>query len=228
MIISHEHKFIFLKTHKTAGTSIEMALSQFCGEGDVLTPFTPEDEAARPALGYRSAQNYRFPFRDYDTRMWARLARGRGRAGFQEHVGAAEVRTHVGEPIWSSYFKFAVERNPWDRIISWYFWLMHERPEPWPSISEWLRTARIYVPGFDTYAIGGRVAVDAVLRYEDLPAELDRTVQHLGLGDSITLPRAKSHVRLDRRPYAEVLSEEDRGLVAVAYAREIAVMGYKF
>ncbi|MEL6382956.1 MAG: chondroitin 4-O-sulfotransferase, partial [Cyanobacteria bacterium J06626_18] len=31
MIISHEYKFIFLKTRKTAGTSIEIALSKFCG-----------------------------------------------------------------------------------------------------------------------------------------------------------------------------------------------------
>ena len=31
MIISHEHKFIFLKTKKTAGTAIEAALSELCG-----------------------------------------------------------------------------------------------------------------------------------------------------------------------------------------------------
>jgi hypothetical protein len=38
MIISHEHKFILLKTRKTAGTSIEIALSRFCGDDDVITP----------------------------------------------------------------------------------------------------------------------------------------------------------------------------------------------
>ncbi len=31
MIISHEHKFIFLKTKKTAGTSVELALTRLCG-----------------------------------------------------------------------------------------------------------------------------------------------------------------------------------------------------
>jgi hypothetical protein len=38
MILSHEHKFIFLRTKKTAGTSIELALFELCGPNDVITP----------------------------------------------------------------------------------------------------------------------------------------------------------------------------------------------
>ena len=40
MILSHEHKFIFLRTKKTAGTSIELALSELCG------PLTSEIDAS--------------------------------------------------------------------------------------------------------------------------------------------------------------------------------------
>ena len=58
MIISHRHKFIFLKTSKTAGTSIEIALSQICGEEDVITPLAKEDEELRRLLSCRSSQNY--------------------------------------------------------------------------------------------------------------------------------------------------------------------------
>jgi hypothetical protein len=47
MIVSHEHKFIFLKTKKTAGTSIELALSELCGTDDVIAPLTEIDEARR-------------------------------------------------------------------------------------------------------------------------------------------------------------------------------------
>ncbi len=32
MIISHRHSFVFVKTTKTAGTSVEIALSKHCGQ----------------------------------------------------------------------------------------------------------------------------------------------------------------------------------------------------
>ena len=63
MIISHKYKFIFLKTSKTAGTSIEIALSKFCNENDVITPISPKDELVRSDLGYKGPQNYMFSFR---------------------------------------------------------------------------------------------------------------------------------------------------------------------
>lgn len=46
MIISHAHRFIFIKTEKTAGTSLEIALSRYCGSDDI-TPFWEEDEVVQ-------------------------------------------------------------------------------------------------------------------------------------------------------------------------------------
>jgi hypothetical protein len=44
MIISHDHKFIFIKSKKTAGTSIELALRPLCGREDIIAPVREEDE----------------------------------------------------------------------------------------------------------------------------------------------------------------------------------------
>ena len=37
MIISHKHKFIFFKSRKTAGSSIQVALAEHRGETDIIT-----------------------------------------------------------------------------------------------------------------------------------------------------------------------------------------------
>ena len=57
MIISHKYKFIFLKTKKTAGTSIEISLSRYCGNNDIITPISIRDEAIRKLLG-KKPQNF--------------------------------------------------------------------------------------------------------------------------------------------------------------------------
>lgn len=45
MIFSQNHKFIFIKTVKTAGKIIELNLARLCGFRDVVTPIYPEESS---------------------------------------------------------------------------------------------------------------------------------------------------------------------------------------
>ena len=48
MIISHKWKFIFIKTQKCAGSSVERALAPVCGPRDILTKVSsPEMDGVR-------------------------------------------------------------------------------------------------------------------------------------------------------------------------------------
>ena len=47
MILSHKYKYIFIKSFKTASTSLEIALSRFCDKEDIITPIKNEDEIIR-------------------------------------------------------------------------------------------------------------------------------------------------------------------------------------
>ena len=61
MIISFLNNFIFLKTRKTAGTSIEVLLSSICGDDDIITMLNPvyveHEEKERTRLTGRTFQN---------------------------------------------------------------------------------------------------------------------------------------------------------------------------
>src|SRR6185312_12550479 len=113
MILSHKYRFIFLKTRKTAGTSVEVSLARCCGPRDVLTPVCPEGEALRGGLGL-GPRNHGPPLRQYGLRDWLRLLlKGRPMPGswFYNHMPAREVRARVGARVWDSYFKFCFERD---------------------------------------------------------------------------------------------------------------------
>jgi hypothetical protein len=228
MIVSHQHEFIFLKTFKTAGTSIEIALSQYCGPDDIITPILGADEAIRRELGYRGPQHLIVPYSAYGARDWARRIVHRTRLCYREHMRAPEVRRYVGPRVWDRYLKFTVERSPWDKVISAYYWRHRNVPPPWEPLHEWVVSDRAHVRGFEVYSIDGRVAVDRVLRYESLPEDLAEVAAQIGLPGPLRLPEAKRDTRHDRRHYREVLDDAARTAIASEYAREIALMGYEF
>jgi hypothetical protein len=227
MIVSHEHRFIFLKTEKTAGTSIEIALSKICGAEDVITPVVAEDEVTRRRAGGRGPQNFMIPFGSYGARDWGRLAVRRRRARFFHHASASFVRDHLDADCWRSYFKFSFERNPWDKVVSWYYW--RHREEPRPTLSEFVQSgAADRIRAFDVYSIDDRVAVDRVCRFERLDEELEQVARSIGLPALPELPHAKGGHRADRRSYRDALSPQDRERIARVYGREIATLGYEW
>ena len=74
------------------------------------------------------AQNYRLDHPAVPKRpLLKRLLRRPERhyhtsVGFYEHMPGWRIKAYIGNKIWSSYYKFTFERNPWDRQVSWYYY----------------------------------------------------------------------------------------------------------
>ena len=130
--------------------------------------------------------------------------------------------------MWNSYYKFCFERNPWDRIVSQYYWRC--RSGPLPTISEFIeskQTLSLKRKGFDLYTIDGQVAVDKVCRFENLSEELEVIRKQFGIPEKLELPRAKSGYRKDKRSYRDILGEEEKVKIAERFRDEINLLGYK-
>ena len=227
MILSHEHKFIFLRTKKTAGTSIELALSELCGPDDVITPLTREDEARR--AGRRGAQNWRLHSWWKSPRLlksaWFKFSAKD--YGFYNHMKAEEMRAHIDPAVWRSYFKFAF-RNPWDRQVSLYYHRYREEDDR-PDFATFIhKDKKAHINNFGVYSIDGNLAVDFLGRFETLEKDLRFALEHVGLSTAEALPDAKTRFRPGSVPYRDHYDEETRNIVTDWYAQEIKLLGYEF
>ena len=150
--------------------------------------------------------------------------------GYYEHMPACRVRDYVGEEVWRSYFKFAFDRNPWDRQVSWYLYktkskrraaelrALHE--EPPPRLREQLRAST---------RIDGALAVDFVGRYESLEDDLNKVLKQIGVKRRLEVPHTNVTPNKDEsRGYRTLYTDRTRAIVETWYQPEIALLGYGF
>lgn len=227
MIVSHRHRFIFVRTRKTAGTSVEIGLSKFCGPDDIIT--RDADDALRRELGYPGPQNDGgIPWTAYTFSEWRRFLTRGERARFKNHTPAARIRALVGEEIWRSYYKFAIERDPWDKAISLYYWRTRDQQPRQPLLEFLQKVGARSLSNAHIYMIDGELAVDRVITYENLATQLEEIRQHLALPEPVTLPRAKSTHRTEKSHYSDLIGEAERAVIDATCRREIDLLGYEF
>jgi hypothetical protein len=228
MIISHRLGAVLVKTKKTAGTSVEIALSTVCGPDDVITPIVEEDEQVRQELGGCGPQNYLVPLRELPVRTAIKVALGHSTRPrrFYNHISASEAIRYIGQDTWDRYFTFTIERNPWDKAVSRYFW--EARRKALPDFSTFLRQRP---PNrfscFDLYSNEGTIVVNEVVVFEELADVLPRIWDRLGVKPP-SLPRAKGSYRPRGLDYRTMYSDDDAEFIASICHREIAAFDYAF
>ena len=148
--------------------------------------------------------------------------------GYYEHMPAWRVKAYLGDEVWSSYYKFTFERNPWDREVSWYYYKTKNK-SPRPSFDAFLADKRrAWVENFDLYAIDDAICVDFVGRYETLQDDFERAMKETGLAGKVMLRQTNVSPDQGDRDYRSYYNNGTRDLMAGWYAREIAAFGYDF
>jgi hypothetical protein len=138
MIISHKHKFIFIKTRKTAGSSIEHYLSKYLGPDDICTGSDIDNTPRLNAPHRKGHIDYRWVAKKFPYE-------------------------------WRNYYKFAIDRNPWTKMISYFHW--HRRAKG----------------SFEDFCLEDTKQYDCWFRYADDIVQVDRVMRYEDLHNEVTL-----------------------------------------
>lgn len=203
MILSHTHKYIFVKTGKTAGTSVQYILGQFCKDRDIVTPVLP------------TVEGYKFMNCSGDKRIHSHMTIQMVKSLFpSEH---------------KEYFKFCFERNPWDKAVSLYWWERRCDVLDVDDFRNWCIRKYHGIGDFGRiYSIDGKVAVDKIFRYEKFKEELVNFCLERNIpwgGEEVFL---KGEYRKDKRPYQEYFDVGTRDLISKHFEKIINFMCYEF
>lgn len=229
MIISHRYKFIFIKTHKTAGSSMEMALGPLCGPDDIITSMETNEATGIP-------RNYHADTligRNYAKSRLLRKAIDRRSPllgpWYWEHMPATRVRELIGGDIWNSYYKFCFERNPWEKVVSYYNWKKYGQEKDTPPFKEYILTKPHRLPrDGDLYFDGDTCLMDEVHDYTDFLTTFTSVCQKLGIPYDGTMPREKTGVKQEKSDYRDYYDDETKAKVSEWFSREIRHMDYTF
>lgn len=228
VIISHKYKFIFIKTHKTAGTSIEVELSDVCGRRDVFTSIGKSEP------GHRE-RNWRGLFNP-----WPEIRDSRGRCAFKtivrlmlgqryyNHIPAYQIRGRTAGQVWREYFKFCVVRNPWDRALSQYHQVKEARGLS--NFDEYLYSGRL-AHNLYLYTEPGdckKILVDRIIEYEDLNDGLCEVFNLLGVPfEGALQARAKAGYRKARSDWRDELTRSQADIISEIFKDEIELHRYE-
>lgn len=112
MLVSPKNKFIFFKSMKTAGSSIEMVLLNYCGENALCA-------GSQISTADKS---FEYPPRNNKDHL--------DRVKFHAHTWPGLFKSKIKNyNIFEDYKKVSVVRNPWDQIVSYYWYAMNSKSE---------------------------------------------------------------------------------------------------
>lgn len=214
MIISPGRNFIFVHIPKTGGTSLAAALEDRAMADDILIGDTPKAQKRKRRLkGVTSA-----------GRLW-------------KHSTLRDIDGLVTPAFVQSAFIFALVRNPWDRMVSYYHWLQAQTFDH-PAVglaqtlgfSAFLRhpvtASGLQAQPYTSYVTDptGQVRAAAFVRLEHLEQDLRPVEEHLGF--KLNLPHLNASERAG--PYQDHYNDSDSSYLAQICASDVESFGYSF
>ncbi|WP_380055461.1 sulfotransferase family 2 domain-containing protein [Falsihalocynthiibacter sp. SS001] len=220
MLISEKHKFVYIKTHKTASTSVEGLLEHLC---------TPEGHKPEHA----------------QSEIYSEYGYVSGRAGEYKstdlllpHATAQQIEKVIGSKKFNDYQKIYCVRNPYDKVVSWFWFVMpmttktrveNDFDAARTLFRDWL-AMRPHLPVDRKYYVLNRKKIDATLiRFESLRDDIISCLEGIGAEvDFDALPEWKTEQRRHNvNHFMDYYDDTSRKIVEKKFSFDFKHFGYK-
>lgn len=157
--------------------------------------------------------------------------------GTSDHKSPKEWVDHLGsEKELNTYFKFGFSRNPWDRIVSLYFYRKNNLnnlnkytfEQYVTNLNKNVKMVKTHMDKMNQvewFYHNGK-PIDFIGRFENYAEDFEKVKEILGLDASLVLPQLNASKK--RQPYQEMYNDETRKLVGEMYKQDIEYFNYKF
>lgn len=224
MLVSHLHKFIYLKSKKTASTSVEIFLQKYCINPNKINNFTRLVKSNKNILNLdeKESENKYGIVGSRGNKMHIVSKK------WYNHKPSFELKKDIGEDLFNNYLKICNVRNPYDLAVSMYEWKKSQNNIK-ESFNEFLLNIKWQnklKSNIDIWSINKKYEFEYI-RFENLEEDLLNILKKLNIKkNSINLQHYK---KMDRLPYQEYYkNQESIDIVSRIYKKEIELFNYKF
>jgi len=163
------------------------------------------------------------------------------------HINAYTYQLIYPKQVFDSYFKFAFVRNPWDRLVSAYFFMSaggaHTKDQDWAQshLASYPDFASFVRYGLQKWEIlswphfkpqvqflkdqQDQINMDYIGRFENIQDDFNFIADNLGIRSNLLFI---NKTKTKRDPYQTYYNEELREIVAKVYKEDIEAFDYKF
>lgn len=201
VLVSHTNEFIFLKTRKTAGTTVEMCLEPACTRPG--TPVVEETQTRISKYGIVGARlvperKPKWVFRK--SNIW------------RNHAPAQRVKSALGAERFDRYTKISCVRNPFDRCVSLFHWRglgQDDFAQTRQAFRDFLSSRR-WSDDIKITHVGTTYVIDHMIRFENLREDIEDTARTLGVEVNVdALPHTKSTAKTRKKHAVADYYDED-------------------
>lgn len=201
-MVSERYKFCFVHIPKTGGNSIQNSLACY-SEDSILCLNEWQDGTER------------FEIRRSGTNL-------------VKHSTIVDYKRELSKDLFDSLFTFTVIRNPWDRVISYYFSPHRGKYTKWDraeflTLLKQINNDEFYLcskPNSD-------YEINRFLRFESLQQDFSMLLNELNIPD-IMLPQRNRSLLKPEGSYRKFFDDELKADVQVKFCRTIEHFGYEF